>query len=138
MFSHLDHIAILVRDTEAALAFYRDKLGLRVRVSESFEQTNVRLTHLELGNLDLQLVEPLTEDHPLRAELDAKGECLHHLCLRTDSLPASAEAFAERGIALKAPSPHPAVEGRKALFLKPEDTRGIVWELTGPDPEETE
>lgn len=136
MFSHLDHIAILVKDTEEALAFYRDKLGLTVRVSEKFEQTNVRLTHLDLGNLDLQLVEPLTADHPLKEELDRRGECLHHLCLRTESLPDSADGFSAAGINLKAPNPHPAVEGKKALFLKSEDTRGIVWELTGPDPQE--
>ena len=131
MFNQLDHIAILVHDTEEALTFYRDKLGLKVRLSESFSETNLRLTHLDLGNLDLQLVEPLTPDHPLKAVLDERGEGLHHLCLRTESLADSATAFVEAGIQLKAAQPHPAVEGRKALFLAPEDTRGVIWELTG-------
>ena len=126
----LDHIALLVGDTEEALTFYRDQLGLKVTASESFDETGVRLTHLDLGNIELQLVEPLTPDHPLRTVLDEKGEGLHHLCLRTPDLEAAVAGFAERGIRLRAKTPHPAVNGKKALFLNTEDTRGVIWEMT--------
>ena len=130
MHMNLDHIAILVRDTEEALSFYRDQLGLKVKASESFEQTKVRLTHLDLGNVELQLVEPLSNDHPLKSYLDEHGEGLHHLCLKMPDLDAAASGFAERGIGLKASTPHPAVNGKKALFLNPDDTRGVIWEMT--------
>ncbi len=133
----LDHIALLVSDTEEALTFYRDQLGLKVTASESFEQTKVRLTHLDLGNVDLQLVEPLTAEHPLRAILDERGEGLHHLCLRTPDLEVAAAGFAAKGIGLRAPNPHPAVNGKKALFLNPADTRGVLWEMTNLQQKDT-
>lgn len=73
MFKAIDHLAILVRDTEEALSFYRDTLKLEVLLSEELERVGVRLTHLDAGNIKIQLVEPLREDHPLQAQLAERG-----------------------------------------------------------------
>jgi methylmalonyl-CoA/ethylmalonyl-CoA epimerase len=80
-FRGLDHLAIVVDDTEAALAVWRDQVGLGVLFSEVVNNGAIRLTHLELGNTHLQLVEPLTNDHPLRDWLRQHGPGLHHFCL---------------------------------------------------------
>src|SRR5437588_12612734 len=69
MFKGLDHIAIVVADTEVALQTWRDRFGLPVLFSETINGGTVRLTHLDLGNTHLQLVQPLTADHPLAAWL---------------------------------------------------------------------
>jgi len=67
MFKGLDHLAIAVPDTEEALKVWRDKFGFTVLYSEDVNGATVRLTHLDLGNTQLQLVQPLTSDHPLQA-----------------------------------------------------------------------
>src|SRR5687768_13028821 len=46
LFKGLDHIAIVVPDTEAALKLWRDKLGFKVLFSEDVNGGTVRLTHL--------------------------------------------------------------------------------------------
>lgn len=66
MFNKLDHLAIVVRDTDEALKFYRDILGLPVLFSQDLPDAPVKLTHLDMGNTHLQLVQPLTTDHPLQ------------------------------------------------------------------------
>jgi methylmalonyl-CoA/ethylmalonyl-CoA epimerase len=132
LFKQLDHIAIVVRDTEAALRFYRDTLGLTVLHSEEIPTGNVRLTHLDMGNVALQLVEPLTEDHPLQAHLAEHGEGLHHLCFQTDDVVQSLSALPDRGLRAKSDTPHDAPRGRKAAFIDPQVTRGVIWEMTGP------
>ena len=132
LFKRLDHIAIVVRDTDQALAFYRDTLGLPVVVSEEIPSGNVRLTHLDMGNVHLQLVQPLTEDHPLQTYLSEHGEGLHHLCFQTDDVGESLNALSERGLRAKSDTPHDAPRGRKAGFIDPETTRGVIWEMTGP------
>ena len=73
IFRALDHIAIVVPDTEQALQIWRDRAGLRLLYSEVVNEGTVRLTHLDLGNTQLQLVEPLTPDHPLQAGLRLRG-----------------------------------------------------------------
>lgn len=127
----LDHIAIVVRDTEEALKFYRDTLGLPVILSEEMPDSRVRLTHLDLGNVHLQLVQPLTADHPLRDVLATRGESLHHLCLRVDNVPRAVASLPEMGLRARNPTLHSGPRGREAAFVDPADTRGVLWELTG-------
>ena len=132
LFNRLDHIAIVVRDTEQALAFYRDQMGLPVVLSEEIPSGGVRLTHLDLGNLHLQLVEPLEDEHPLHEFLDQRGEGLHHLCFQTDEVGQTLAALVERGMKPRSERPHDAPRGRKAGFIDPKTTRGVIWEMTGP------
>ena len=128
MFKSLDHIAIVVQNTDEALGYYRDQLGLPVVVDEVLEDAGVRLTHLDLGNTHLQLVQPTREDHPLQEHLKSHGEGLHHLCLYVDSVEKTCEALPAHGIQTR--PPHSGPNGRSAAFLEPESTRGVLWELT--------
>jgi methylmalonyl-CoA/ethylmalonyl-CoA epimerase len=121
----LDHLAIAVPDTEAALRIWRDQFGFPLLYSEVVNGGTVRLTHLDLGNTHLQLVEPLTADHPLQAWLSKNGPGLHHLCLKVDDV---AEA---RAPAPAAAAPHQGTQGKRALFLDKAATQGVQVELTG-------
>lgn len=127
MFKGLDHIAIAVPDTEEALKVWRDKLGFRVLYSEEVNGNTVRLTHLDLGNTQLQLVEPLTPDHPLRGWLAANGPGLHHFCMRVDNV---GEAMKVSPVPT-APAMHQGTQGKRALFLEKSGTQGVQVELTG-------
>jgi methylmalonyl-CoA/ethylmalonyl-CoA epimerase len=130
MFQRLDHIAIVVRDTEEALTFYRDRLGLPVLFSEVMEEQGARLTHLDMGGAHLQLVQPLRDDHPLTVHLNEKGEGLHHLCFLVDSVPDAMQALPAKGLPSRDPAPRRGPNGRKAAFLDPAATRGVLLEIT--------
>ncbi|MFK7766701.1 MAG: VOC family protein [Mariniblastus sp.] len=131
MFKKLDHIAIAVRDTEEALKFYCDTLQLPLLHSEVLEGPGVRLTHLDMGNLELQLVQPLSPDHPISKFLNERGEGLHHLCWATDEpIESAMENLANFDLAPKANEPHSAPNGGAAAFIDPEKTRGVLWEVT--------
>lgn len=123
----LDHVAILVRDTEAALGYFRDRLGLRLVSSEEIETPPVRLSYLDCGNAYIQLVEPRDPTTPLARHLAEHGEGLHHVCFGVDDVPAAA-AF------LAAPDA-PAVtlgsgRGRISAFVPGPSEHGVVIECT--------
>jgi methylmalonyl-CoA/ethylmalonyl-CoA epimerase len=123
----LDHLAIVVSDTEAGLKLWRDTFGFKVLYSEDVNGGTVRLTHLDLGNTQLQLVQPLTPDHPLRAWLAKNGSGLHHFCLKVDDV-----SEAQRNSPVPtAPIPHQGTRGKRALFLDKEATQGVQVEVTG-------
>ncbi len=128
-FAHngLDHFAIAVPDTEEALKLWRDTFGFPVLYSEDVNGATVRLTHLDLGNTHLQLVEPLTLDHPLQAWLKANGSGLHHICFNVDDVAAAGDASPVP----TAPNPHQGTQGKRALFLDRNATQNIQVELTG-------
>ena len=129
-FRSLDHVAIVVPDTDEALKIWRDRVGLTVLYSEVVNNGALRLTHLDLGNTHLQLVQPLKPDHPLHAWLQKNGAGLHHLCFRVDDVQ---EAFAElpqQGLGV-APASHQGTQGKRALFLDKSSTQNVQLEVTG-------
>ena len=130
MFKEVDHIALLVRDTDKALGLYRDQMGLPVLLSEELEQVGVRLTHLDMGNVRLQLVEPLVDDHPLAMHLAEHGEGFHHVCWKVDDAEAAMASLSDFGLKPRPNEPHPAPRGGTAAFIDPAGTQGHLWEMT--------
>jgi len=130
MFKEIDHIAILVKNTERALELYQGRMKLPLIASERLEEQGIRLTHLDMGNVQLQLVEPLSSDHPLCQRLKTHGEGLHHLCWKVDDLRVAMASLEDYGLRSKPNEPHPGVQGREAAFIEPVDTQGILFEMT--------
>jgi methylmalonyl-CoA/ethylmalonyl-CoA epimerase len=121
----LDHIGIATADTEAALAYFRDELGLEVATSEVNEKVGARLTYLDLGNAWLQLVEPLREDMPVAEYLREHGEGLHHVCFGVDDAERDATAMGD-GAAVRMGSGR----GRPSAFLPGDVRHGTRIECT--------
>ena len=126
----LDHIAIAVPNTEEALQVWRDKLGFPFLYSEVVNGGAVRLTHLDLGNTHLQLVEPLTPDHPLQDWLREHGPGLHHFCLKVNDVSEAQVELPKRGLSV-APQLHQGTQGKRALFVDRQDAQGVQLEVTG-------
>jgi methylmalonyl-CoA/ethylmalonyl-CoA epimerase len=131
MFQGLDHLALVVPDAEAALKLWRDRLGFPEVAREVVNDGTTLLVHLDLGNTHLQLVQPLTPEHPLQRWLREHGPGLHHFCLAVEDVAAAGQALEAAGINPGEPKPHQGVQGKRALFLAPADTGGAQVELTG-------
>ena len=123
----LDHVAVLVRSTEAALPYFTEQLGLRVAHQDELTSPPVRLTYLDCGNAWIQLVEPLDPQHPLAQQLDAQGEGLHHICFGVDGPMAAAAELAGPG----APDPiQGSGRGRVSVFVPALPQHGVRVECT--------
>jgi methylmalonyl-CoA/ethylmalonyl-CoA epimerase len=125
----LDHVAVLVRDTDAALDFYAGRLGLAVASSEEISSPHVKLTYLDAGNAYLQLVEPLDDASPLARWLDEHGEGLHHICFGVDDVEEAVAALSDPGTEVVLGSGR----GRPSGFLSSEAAGGVLVEVTGFD-----
>lgn len=122
----LDHVALVVRDTDEALRFYRDRLGLRVALSEELPAHQVRLTHLDAGNAYIQLVEPLELESPLHAWLEEHGEGLHHVCFGVDDVTEAVTHLSDNG----GPVTLGSGRGRVSGFVATSDSHGVSIECT--------
>jgi methylmalonyl-CoA/ethylmalonyl-CoA epimerase len=122
----LDHVAVVVRSTETALAYFRDRLGLAVVWSEEIESSGVRLTYLDCGNAYLQLVEPLDPDTEIGRFLEGSGEGLHHVCFGVDDVPDAVARLSEDG----APDRLGSGRGRVSAFLPGPLRHGVRVECT--------
>jgi len=123
----LDHVAVAVAETDAALRYFRDRLGLKVVAVDEPPEVPVRLTYLDLGNTWLQLVEPLHPDHALAAWLEVNGEGLHHICFGVDDVRCELERI---GPADTTVPPLASGRGRPAGFPAGDPPHGVRIECT--------
>lgn len=122
---NLDHVAIAVRDTDAALARFA-AFELPAIASEVIARPHVRLTYLDCGNACIQLVEPLDDESPIAAFLATEGEGLHHICFGVEDVPAAAAELAG-GVP---PAAIGSGRGRPSAFLAGEPPSGVRIEVT--------
>lgn len=126
----LDHIAVLVRDTDRAVEYFSGQLGLRVTHQERLEQPPVLLTWLDAGATAVQLVQPLDEDSALATQLAERGEGLHHLCFSVADVQRATKELAPEGGASRVVQ----VRGQLASFVPGPARHGVLIECTQSDP----
>ena len=128
----IDHVAVIVRDIDAALPFYTEQLGFRLIGDERTQASGgARLAYLDAGNVTIQLVSPTGADGPLADYLATHGEGLHHICLTVDDIEQTIARFAPEAIVPVAVGGR----GRRTAFL-PDRPNGLITELTEAEPYE--
>jgi methylmalonyl-CoA/ethylmalonyl-CoA epimerase len=125
----LDHIGIAVKDLSAALAFYRDALGLEVEPPEEVASQRVRAHFIPVGEANLELLEATAADSPIAQYLEKRGPGLHHITLRVDDIHAAVAQLHARGIRMIDATPRAGAEGSMIAFVHPASTHGVLVEL---------
>jgi methylmalonyl-CoA epimerase len=125
----LDHVGIAVRDVEAALAFYRDALGLEVAGIEDVGTQHVRAHFLPVGDASLELLEGTAADSAIARYVEKRGPGLHHITLRVDDISAALAQLTARGVRLIDEQSRPGAEGALVAFVHPSAAHGVLVEL---------
>jgi methylmalonyl-CoA epimerase len=125
----LDHVGIAVSELGAALAFYRDALGLEVETSEELPSQRVRAHFIAAGEGKLELLEATAPDSPIARFLARRGAGAHHVALRVDDIAAALAHLKSRGIRLIDEEPRPGAEGALVAFVHPSAAHGVLVEL---------
>jgi methylmalonyl-CoA/ethylmalonyl-CoA epimerase len=122
------HVGIAVRSIDAALAFYRDVLGLTPDAPETADGATI--VGLTLGDVQIELLEPRDPDGPVARFLAKRGPGIHHVCYRVPNLDRALERCRAAGYQLIDQVPRRGAHGRRIAFLHPQATAGVLLELT--------
>jgi methylmalonyl-CoA epimerase len=125
----LDHIGIAVKDLAAALAFYRDALGLEVEAPEEVASQHVRAHFVPVGESKLELLEATSAESAIAKYVDKRGPGLHHITLRVEDVRAVIAHLKTRGARLIDEAPREGAEGSLIAFVHPAATHGVLVEL---------
>ena len=125
----LDHVGIAVNDLGAALAFYRDALGLEIEAPEDVEAQRVRAHFVPVGGSKLELLEATAPDSPIAKYVEKRGPGLHHITLRVDDIAAAVEQVKARGARMIDAEPRGGAEGALVAFIHPSSAHGVLVEL---------
>jgi methylmalonyl-CoA epimerase len=125
----LDHVGIAVKDLAAALAFYRDALGLEIEAPEEVASQRVRAHFLPVGEARLELLEATAPDSAIAKYVDKRGPGLHHITLRVEDIHAALAQLKARGTRLIDEAPRPGAEHSLVAFIHPSSAHGVLVEL---------
>jgi methylmalonyl-CoA/ethylmalonyl-CoA epimerase len=125
----LDHVAIVVRDLDAAIRLYRDTLGLELTHVEEVAEQQVTTAIFGHGMGRVELICPTTKDSGVARFLEKRGEGLHHICVEVEDIEAAMAALRAAGAPLIDQSPKPGAGGARVAFVHPKGTHGVLTEL---------
>lgn len=125
----IDHVAIVVRSLEEALAFYKDALGLELTERREVPEEGVEIASLPLARGRIELVRPLTDEGGVARFLAKRGEGLHHICLVVDDIIQTMEHLREAGADLITDEPLVSADGTRYVFIHPKSAHGVLLEL---------
>jgi methylmalonyl-CoA epimerase len=132
--TEIDHVAIAVRDLEAAVAWYEDVLGAAVVHREVVESDGVEEALVAVAESYVQLLTPTRDDSPVARFLASRGEGLHHVAYRVDSCADALEAVKASGARVVDQAPRPGSRGTTVAFLHPSASFGTLIELVEVTP----
>lgn len=133
--SGLAHVAIVVPDLAAAVAFYQQKFGCAVSDIVDVASQGMRMAYVDLSTAKIELMEPLGESSPI-AKFLARNPAggIHHMCLTVDDVGAAAKGAADAGIrVLGSGEPIKGYHGQDLFFMHPKDTLGTLIEIEEPE-----
>ena len=129
LFTEIDHIAIAVRDLEAAIAYYRDTYGAVVDHREVVDNDGVEEALLRVADSYIQLLTPTRDSSPVAKFLEKRGEGLHHVGYRVADCQIALDAVKAGGGAVIDQAPRPGSRGTTVAFIHPKTTFGTLVEL---------
>ena len=129
LLTEIDHVAIAVRDLEAAIEFYRTSFGCEVEHREVVERDGVEEALLKVAESYVQLVTPTRPDSPVAKYLEKNGEGIHHVGYRVSSCAEALGSIKAQGHRVIDEAPRPGSRGTTVAFVHPKAAFGTLIEL---------
>ena len=127
--TEIDHVAIAVRDLDAAIAWYEEAFGATVEHREIVESDGVAEALLRVADSYVQLLTPTRDDSPVAKFLDRRGEGLHHVGYRVGNCAEALAAVRATGARVIDDAPRPGSRGTTVAFVHPGASFGTLIEL---------
>ncbi len=127
----LDHVAIAVKSIDHSLKIYED-LGIEFETKrEIVESQGVKTAFAMIDqHAHIELLEPVTEDGPIKKYIDKNGEGIHHLCFKVPDVKKKCEELKSKGYKLIYESAIVGANNCLVNFVHPKSTGGVLIEIS--------
>lgn len=124
----IDHLAIAVKDVDAAVARFTEALGgeeiARKKGLENGEL--IEVSYVRVGDSIITLLTSHDPEGHIYKFLERRGEGMHHLALETDDLDGLVSTLENLGIRIPIRAELP---GRREIVVGPRDFSGVVLQI---------
>ncbi|MGL5447015.1 MAG: methylmalonyl-CoA epimerase [Rhabdaerophilum sp.] len=131
MLGRLNHVAIAVKDIDAATRIYRQALGAEVSAPQALPEHGVTVVFVTLPNTKIEFLQPLGENSPIAKFLEKNPDGgMHHVCYEVSDIRAARDHLKAQGMRILGDGePKTGAHGKPVLFLHPKDCLGTLTEL---------
>ena len=129
LLTEIDHVAIAVRDLEAAIDYYQRAFGAEVEHRETVESDGVEEALLKVAESYIQLLTPTTPESPVAKAIEKRGEGLHHIGYRVKDCAEALAAMIAAGATPIDKAPRSGSRGTTVAFMHPKGSFGTLIEL---------
>ncbi|MBN8606944.1 MAG: methylmalonyl-CoA epimerase [Caulobacterales bacterium] len=132
MIGRLNHVGVAVPSIEAAKETYRTLYGVAdsdITETRELEAQGVKFAFVNVANSQIELIEPLGENSPIRKFLEKNpsgGQ--HHVCFEVADIYAARDEMVRRG-ATVLNEPRIGAHGTPIIFVHPKNSNGVLIEL---------
>ena len=132
MIGKLNHVGVATPNLEDAVRLYRDVLGATdITPKRTMAEQGVSFQFVNLGNAQIELIEPYGEDSPILnflAKNPQGGQ--HHICFEVEDIIAARDEMRAKGARiLGTGEPRIGAHGVPVIFVHPKDMGGVLVEL---------
>jgi methylmalonyl-CoA/ethylmalonyl-CoA epimerase len=132
MITKIDHLGIAVRSLDESIPYYEKVLGLTCEHREEVPSQKVRTAFFQVGEVHLELLEPMSADSPVGKFLEQNGEGIHHVAFASNDILGQLRNASTNGCRLIHEHPIPGAGGKLVAFLHPKSTHGVLTEFCAP------
>ena len=136
----IDHVVIAVKDLEAAVATYQHNFGLEQVKGGEVPSLGIRNAFLQIGDAQLELITPLSEQGPVADFLAKHGGGLYLLALEVDNLDEAITTLQNQGARVNVATGRvvdtiqtgngaTGSAGQRLAFVSPRATHGVLLQL---------
>lgn len=133
MIEKLDHIGVAVKDLDQAMKLYKDVFGIEPSLIYESSYTKAKIAFFPIGNVNVELIQPVSSDSVMGKFLEKRGEGIHHIAYRVRDVDASLNHMEAKGVQLIDKKSRKVRENERVAFLNPNSTNGVLIELIQED-----
>jgi methylmalonyl-CoA/ethylmalonyl-CoA epimerase len=128
MFKGVDHVVVVVRDFEAAVARYETIYGVSVTTRAEEAASSMLMAFFRFTDSYIVLVSNTEDKGPIAAWLAERGESVWIVAMKVDDITQTVADLRAKGVKLIGdPGPGVPVKGR--LFVHPDEAGGHLMQL---------
>lgn len=124
--TRIDHVAVAVKDLDAAIATYQHNFDLQKVGGGAAPSLGIHNAFLQIGGSQIELITPASTTGPVAEFLEQSGEGMYLLSLQVEDLDEAVSHLQNLGARVRVAA---GSTGQRLAFVSPKSTHGVLLQL---------
>ena len=125
----IHHIGVAVTDMDESIRLYTSAFGAELVQRTVSETDGLEAAFIRMGEGEVELLRPTSEESPVGKFLARRGPGLHHVAYAVADIDRALEEARAAGLELIDREPRVGLHGSRIAFLHPKTMGGVLTEL---------